>query len=99
MNVRTTVKADAQIEAIQSWWRVNRSAAPDLFRVELAAAMDTLSRFPNAGGPYRPRSGIRRFLLRSTRHHVYYVVDDAGVLILAVWGAVRGSAPDLRRPR
>ena len=29
--------AEAQIEAIDAWWRANRPAARDLFRGELAA--------------------------------------------------------------
>jgi plasmid stabilization system protein ParE len=99
LNVRTTDKADEHIEAIQSWWRTHRPAAPDLFKLELAAAIDTCPVFRRQEAPYRPRSGIRRVLLRSTRNHVYYRVDDAGVLILAVWGAVRGRTPDLRPPR
>jgi hypothetical protein len=67
-----------------------------MFAEELDAALDTISTFPNAGGLYHPRLGIRRLLLRATRHHVYYVIDDFGILILAVWGAVRGRPPDLR---
>jgi hypothetical protein len=39
---------------------------------------------------------IRRILLPKTRRHLYYCVDDDGVLVLPVWGAVRGRAPSLR---
>jgi plasmid stabilization system protein ParE len=98
LKVRTTKKADEYIRAIETWWRANRLSAPALFADELATAFETLSLFPNAGSPYRgrARSGVRRLLLRATRHHVYYLVNDAGVLVVAVWGAVRGSAPNLR---
>ena len=40
--------------------------------------------------------GIRRVLLRSTRNHVYYVEQQDRVLVVAVWGAVKGAGPDLR---
>jgi len=68
-----------------------------MFAEDLNAALDTLSIFPNAGGLYHARLGIRRLLLRATRHHVYYVIDESGVLVIAVWGAVNGRPPDLRR--
>ena len=47
--VRTTPEADAQILEIDSWWRRNRHASPDLFADELAASFDILSRAPNIG--------------------------------------------------
>jgi len=34
-------------------------------------------------------------LLRSTRYHVYYVIGDEVVRILAVWSALRGRQPAL----
>jgi hypothetical protein len=33
--------------------------------------------------------------MRATRNHVYYVERDDHVLVVAVWGAVKGSGPDL----
>jgi plasmid stabilization system protein ParE len=41
--------------------------------------------------------GLRRVLLRATRYHVYYVSDGDLVTVLAVWSAVRGRSPRLRR--
>jgi pyruvate carboxylase len=36
--VRITPEAEAQIRIIDSWWRENRTALPNLFADELAAA-------------------------------------------------------------
>jgi hypothetical protein len=33
--------------------------------------------------------------LRATRHHVYYLDAGATIVILAVWGAIKGVGPDL----
>jgi hypothetical protein len=49
--VRTTPEADAQIRTIDKWWRENRTASPNLFAAELAAALDLLA--PHIGRPYR----------------------------------------------
>jgi hypothetical protein len=40
---------------------------------------------------------VRRVLLRKTRTHVYYSVDEDAelVTVLAVWGAPKGRGPKL----
>lgn len=93
--------ADEQIREIDEWWRENRTAAPDLFVEELAAAISLLEMWPLVGRRRRHRTvpGLRRVLLRATRYHVYYVpVDETRLLVLAVWSAVRGRGPRLRPP-
>ena len=96
--VRTTLEADAQIRAIDDWWRTNRPAAPDLFLAELAAAFDTIGHAPNIGRLYRrsPVPNARRILLKDTRYHVYYVPLADEVRALAVWHVRRGAGPPLR---
>jgi plasmid stabilization system protein ParE len=98
VNVRTAATAVAQAKAIDAWWRSNRLAAPDLFADELAQATALIADLPKAGRVTRRSGlpGIRYILLRSTRYHVFYTVDDAGILILSIWSAVRGTGPDLR---
>ncbi|MBK9260358.1 MAG: type II toxin-antitoxin system RelE/ParE family toxin [Polyangiaceae bacterium] len=100
IRLRTTAAADEAVEQIDSWWRANRLAAPDLFLEEFAAALALLVEAPDIGAPYPHRtiSGVRRFYLTRTRYHVYYVHDtDAGeVVVLMVWSSVRGSAPALQ---
>jgi plasmid stabilization system protein ParE len=51
---------------------------------------------PGVGKRYAHRAGgVRRVLMRSTRNHVYYVEQEDRVLVVAVWGAVKGAGPDL----
>jgi len=50
--VVTAPEADHQIRTIDSWWRENRTAAPNLFSEELAAAFDLLEGIPNMGRSY-----------------------------------------------
>lgn len=98
--VRTTPEADAQILAIDEWWRSNRSATPDLFLEELATSFDVISHAPRIGRLYR-RSAVpntRRVLLPKTRYHVYYVERTDDVAVLAIWHARRGVGPPLRLP-
>lgn len=68
-----------------------------LFEQEFASATETLAMHPGVGAPVRRRrvKGLRRFLLRATRYHVYYVATDRTVFVLAVWSAVRGSGPPI----
>ena len=96
--VRTTPEADAQIRAIDDWWRINRPAAPDLFLSELASSFDMLGHAPNIGRLYRqsPVPNTRRILLKETRYHVYYVPRADEVRVLALWHARRGVGPPLR---
>jgi plasmid stabilization system protein ParE len=94
--VRTTPTADAHIERIDTWWRENRDKAPDLFREELVMAIRTIASAPSAGRRHpHPDADVRRVLLRSTRHHVYYVDHTDHVLVVAVWGAIKDAGPDL----
>ena len=95
--VVTTPEAEGQIRTIDSWWRENRTAAPNLFSEELAAIFELLESAPHIGRSYRHPcvKNVRRVLLRSTRYHVYYVIGDRAVIVLSVWSAVRGRRPDL----
>ena len=92
-------EAEAQIRAIDHWWRRNRGAAPDLFVQELAEALAALQAMPAVGrnAAHPEIQGLRRILLRAARYHVYYVAAGEAVFVLAVWSAVKGTGPDLRR--
>ncbi|MFL5345468.1 MAG: type II toxin-antitoxin system RelE/ParE family toxin [Hyalangium sp.] len=104
MKARVIVQPDAdeQALAIDSWWRENRPAAPNLFADELVAALGLLADAPGAGRRYPARKipGLRRLMLPASRYHVYYVHDsEAGIVhVLAIWSAVRGKEPPLRGP-
>lgn len=99
MRVTTTAEADEHIRTIDDWWRRNRPVSPDLFLEELAAAFSVLESAPFIGRTYRPSPvpHTRRYLLRATRYHVYYVPNDDEVKVLAVWHGERGASPTLVR--
>jgi plasmid stabilization system protein ParE len=91
-------EARDQARTIDAWWREHRPGAPELFVEELSSAVSMLSSVPKGGKPYRrAMRGLRRFLLRSTRYHLYYRLKDGDVLVVTIWSAVRGSGPDLSR--
>ena len=90
-------QAETQIRRIDAWWRQNRKDSPDLFADELAAAFSALEGAPNTGSRYLQSQvkGIRRIHLPATRHHIYYLTGASAVVVLVVWGSVKGSGPDL----
>jgi plasmid stabilization system protein ParE len=98
LQVRTTPEAEAEIAAIDEWWRQNRRAEPDLFLEELVAAFHVIAYAPQIGRPYRrsPVPGTRRILLKACRYHVYYVPLASEARVLSVWHGQRGVGPPLR---
>lgn len=98
LQVRVTREAETQIREIDSWWRENRLAAPDLFLNELSESFDLIAGAPQIGRLYRksPVRNTRRMLLKGTRYHVYYLSMPDEVRVLAVWHAQRGVGPPLR---
>lgn len=99
VQVRTTPQADAQIREIDDWWRANRTASPDLFVNELAAAFEILASAPMIGRLYRksPVANTRRLLLKESRYHLYYLASPNEVRVLSVWHAQRGKGPRLSK--
>ena len=97
--VRATAIAEADIRTIDAWWRENRTAAPDLFLDELRLAVSLIGSFPLLGKRYPaakvPR--LRRYLLRASRYHVYYLPSPSEVLVLSIWGTVRGTTPNFKQ--
>jgi plasmid stabilization system protein ParE len=92
-------RAETQIRRVAAWWRQNRRAAPELFSLELAHALEALVRVPGVGTVYAKRRGvnIRRVLLPRSRYHVYFSYDPETdvVAVRAVWHGSRGRGPDL----
>ncbi len=92
----TSDRAELQIVEIDAWWREHRDKAPDLFEEELAEVSRLISSAPGAGKRVpHPTEDVRRVMMRKTRHHVYYVEREQHVFVVAVWGAIKGSEPDL----
>ena len=98
MQIRTTPRANTQINQIDEWWLQNRTAAPSLFLDEFHDCIALLRQSPRAGTEYwhYKVQGVRRVLLQRSGYHVYYVVGDDEIRIVAVWHAKRGSGPPLR---
>lgn len=95
-------EAEKQLHEIDAWWVENRQSVPDLFLNELGRAFELLAEMPKIG-PLFPRAnhpGVRRLLLRKSKHWVYYVHDERRsiVHVLAIWSTFRGSDPPLSRP-
>jgi plasmid stabilization system protein ParE len=97
-----TPRSEAQVLEAAQWWRANRPAATELFDEELDTSLRLLAALPELGRRY-PHSrvpGVRRLLMPRTRYHIYYVhdVDGEVLIVLALWSAVRGRGPLLRKP-
>ncbi len=79
------------------WWREGRAEAPNLLGDELAAAIARLGQAPRLGRVVRQTAGtvVRRVLLRRSRVHIYYVVNDVALTVemVAVWHAMRDRDP------
>ena len=94
-------EALAQLGDADDWWREHRLDAPDLLLEEWTQAMRLLEEQPIIGHaaalPHHLR--LRILLMPQTLKHVWYETsaDEREVLVLALWGAVRGEAPLLPR--
>jgi plasmid stabilization system protein ParE len=93
--VVTTPEADEDAQRIDRWWIRNRSAAPNLFFEELSDALALLGLEAGVGVRYTHRAipGLHRYLLRSTRYHLYFVYSDELVVVVGLWGATRRTTP------
>lgn len=98
--MRVVVRPDAERDAeeTQAWWREHRPDAPSAVAEDLEAAFARLAEGGAIVPVYARTSGllIRRVHLPRTHRHVYFAVEGDRVLILAVWGSVRGLLPKLR---
>ncbi len=92
-----TPRADREISTANRWWRENRTAAPDLLKLELRRALDLIASHPQIGAPARNTKlrGVRRILLSRCRYHLYYRVTPDEIQVLALWHASRGKGPGL----
>ncbi len=98
MRVIVSSDALADIEASDAWWRANRPDAPDLVRADIAAALEDLGDVAPSLVVFRRLRGgdVRRRHVPRVHRHMYFVTEGERVLVLAVWGAVRGVLPALR---
>ena len=90
-------RAAREVEEIDEWWRINRTAAPNLFTLELEQSLRIVQAAPALGAPARSvrLPGVRRVLMRRTRYYIYYRLAGDRLDVLAVWHTSRGAGPDL----
>lgn len=95
--LRFVPRARVQADEAERWWRSNRAAAPDLFASELDELLERVRLLPAAGSRYRNAAlpDLRRCLMRQTGFHVYYVVRDEDLVVVAIWSGRRGHGPPL----
>ena len=91
-------RASLQALAIDTWWRANREAAPDLFELELARIIERLASAPRSAPRLRGVPGddeLRCAVLLRTGYQAFYRVgEDAGLVeIVELWHARRGERP------
>lgn len=95
VSVRVSTRADRDAKKADDWWRRHR-AATELFKVELADALEAIASSPEVRPVWRVRRGrkLRRVLMPLTRYHVYYSVDASReVTVHRIWSARRGRSP------
>ena len=68
-----TPRADRKIDTANRWWRENRTAAPELLKLELRRALDLIASHPQIGAQARNTklTGVRRVLMSRCRYHLY----------------------------
>jgi plasmid stabilization system protein ParE len=99
--MRVIVAEDAarDIELADAWWQENRTDTPSLLRTSVADGLESLADVGPSLPVFRTLSRgttVRRMHLARVHKHLYFVVRDDRLLVLAVWGAVRGLLPALR---
>jgi len=90
----TTAEADEDARQIDEWWVTHRGSS-NLFLEELAHALALLAVEPGIGVrvAHRVIPELRRYLLRATHYHLYFVYSDDLVVVVGIWGATRGVLP------
>jgi plasmid stabilization system protein ParE len=95
--VHATSLAARHIREAEEWWRDNRSAAPNAFRLEIQRAFALIAEQPRIGSVAMNvrLPGVRRIYLPKIRYHRYYhlIGSSDRVEVIALWHAQRGEGP------
>lgn len=98
-----TSLAEQQLLEIAEWWMAHREASPLLLSEELERCLSLLETSPDVGARFHRAHipGVRRLLMRRTKHHLYYLHDERNAVayIIAIWGAPKVGPPPLFDPR
>lgn len=96
--VRFTETAQQHARREKAWWLENRIHT-EVFAAEFEAAIRILTSLPGVGAAYTKAdvAGLRRRLyLSKVACHLYYTFDENEVVVRALWGARRGSGPEIK---
>lgn len=97
--IQITALAARQIRDAESWWRINRTAAPNAIRQGLQQAFALIAAYPHSGGRATNvrLPDVRRVFLPLVKYHVYYHVvgTPEQIEVVAFWHARRGDAPPI----
>lgn len=92
-----TDAAEEQLREIVEWWYEHRDTSPQLVMDEFERCVALLASSPDVGVRFhRGRvPGVRRLVMRRTKHHVYSLHDEVNsmVYILAVWARPSSAIP------
>ncbi len=98
MKAYFTKRAERAAERIDARWRANADDT-QLFARELLAAIELLESSESSGvtHPSSIHPNARRLLLRKSRCHLYFEVDDAHqrIYILHLWDGRRERPPKI----
>jgi plasmid stabilization system protein ParE len=96
-------RAIQQLREIDAWWRDHRPDAATLVADEFERCLTLLESTPELGSRFQRTSvvGVRRIVMKKTKHVVYYVHDSvhALVYVIAIWGMPKDGYPPLDDPR
>lgn len=91
-------RASRAADRIDERWRQNADD-PGVFAREFLEAIELLETSPGPGAPFptAKHPSLKRLLLRKSRCHVYFEVDDATqtIQILHIWDGRRERAPKI----
>src|SRR5437016_6777589 len=97
--VELTDLAARHIREAESWWRVNRRAAPNAVRQEVERAVVLIAAQPRIGGHATnvKLQDVRRIYLPIIKYHIYYhlISSPERVQVVAFWHKSRGKAPPI----
>ena len=94
MDVLFHLRAAEDAATIETWWRANRTSAPELFVRELETTLALVASSPTLGvlaAREEAFPGVRRVLMRRTRYHLYYRLVGQTLEVLAIWHTARGE--------
>lgn len=99
LHVEFTDPAADQVREAETWWRLNRRAAPNAIREEIEHLLPIMALQPRIGARAKgvKLKGVRRIHIKRINYHLYYHVtgDPEFLEVVALWHSSRGSGPPI----